>query len=139
MQFGGNPVSMAAVEAVLGVLKSGGLVAEAATKGATLLTALDGLRSRVGACVGDVRGVGLFAGVELVKEGWGGAEEVGEPDEELATWVILELRRKHGVLVSAEGPHGNVLKFKPPMCFSFQDIQTVPSCLSSLESCLFVK
>ena len=112
--FGGNPVSAAIGLAVLDVLEEEGLQAHAARVGARLKA---GLAAMAGthAAVGDVRGRGLFLGVELVRDRSGPT-----PAPEIARYVV-ERMRERGVLLSTDGPDENVLKIKPPMCFSEAD------------------
>ncbi len=82
MQYGGNPVSMAIADAVLSVIEEEELQAHAEEVGSDLLQGLEGLMENH-VCIGDVRGVGLFIGVELVKD-----RESKEPDAELAHTVM---------------------------------------------------
>ena len=63
-------------------------------------------------CIGDVRGSGLFLGIDLVID-----PESKEPDTQLAKHIKNELRER-SILVSTDGPANNVIKIKPPMCFS---------------------
>ncbi|PRY18560.1 aspartate aminotransferase family protein [Kineococcus rhizosphaerae] len=116
--FGGNPVSMAAARAVLRVLREEGLQEHALEVGARFRDALDALAVAHEA-VGDVRGVGLFTGLELVTD-----RSTREPDRDLALAVLEELRER-GVLTSVAGPHGNVLKLRPPLVFAAGDVDTV--------------
>jgi len=81
MQFGGNPVSMAIADAVLSVIEEEGLCGHAEEVGSLLLQGLEGLKEKH-VCVGDVRGVGLFIGVDMVTN-----RETREPDKELAKKV----------------------------------------------------
>ncbi|MFC7753158.1 aspartate aminotransferase family protein [Tsukamurella soli] len=104
--FGGNPVSMAAAQAVLDVIRDEGLIENAAARGKQLLDGLAPMRESF-AVVGDVRVAGLFAGVEIVGAG-------GAPDTATATAVVNTLRDR-GVLLSTAGVHGNVLKIRPPL------------------------
>ncbi|MEO1819115.1 aspartate aminotransferase family protein [Pseudomonas sp.] len=113
--FGGNPVAMAAAQAVLNVIQQEGLQAHSAQMGQRLLTELQGLQSRYQS-IGDVRGAGLFIGLELVQD-----PVTKTPDQKLALDVIEALRER-GVLTSVAGPHGNVLKLRPPLAFQEQDI-----------------
>lgn len=113
--FGGNPVSMAAAQAVLQVIRSEGLQQHAAEVGAQALAAFAQL-GETHPAVGDVRGAGLFIGFELVKD-----RSTREPDRDLALNLLEELRSR-GVLTSVAGPHGNVLKLRPPLPFSQADI-----------------
>ena len=98
--FGGNPVSCAAALAVLDVIADERLQANAARVGARLEAGLHALAEQH-AAIADVRGEGLFLGVEL-----GTAE---------AATVAVEHARDHGVLLSTDGPRRNVLKLKPPL------------------------
>ena len=112
--FGGNPVSCAAGLAVLDVIERDGLVARVRAVGAHLRRGLDALAARH-PVIGDIRGAGLFLGAEIVSDRPGKT-----PDAEGAARIVNELRRKR-VLISASGPHGNVLKLRPPLVFSERD------------------
>lgn len=114
--FGGNPVSMAAAQAVLNVIKEEGLQAHSKKVGALLQAELTKLMDKHD-CVGDVRGAGLFIGFELVKD-----PSTKAPDKALALNLIEELRNTHRVLTSVAGPYGNVLKLRPPLAFQEKDI-----------------
>jgi 4-aminobutyrate aminotransferase-like enzyme len=106
--FGGNPVAAAAALAVLAVIEDEELVASAADVGAYLRQGLLALAGRH-PVIGDVRGDGLLLGVELT-----GA--AGEPAAARAAQVA-EAMRERGILLSATGPAGNVLKIRPPLVF----------------------
>ncbi len=108
--FGGNPVSMAVGHAVLDVIEAEDLQARAATGGRYLLDRFDEMARRH-PVIGDVRGAGLFVGVELVRD-----RATLEPATDEAGLVINHMRQL-GVLASTDGPLDNVLKFKPPMVF----------------------
>ncbi len=108
--FGGNPVAMAAARAVLEVIRDEQLQSRAQETGRYLRTALGALSERF-AVIGDVRGAGLFIGVELVVD-----RAARAPASELTSRLVNELRRRH-VLISASGPHANVLKIRPPLPF----------------------
>ena len=112
--FGGNPVSAAAGMAVLDVLEDEELQPHADRVGARLIGALSDLASRH-AAIGDVRGHGLFLGVDLVID-----RDTKEPDPSLASHV-LEQAVARGVLLSSDGPGRNVLKIKPPLPFADVD------------------
>ncbi|QKJ85093.1 Aminotransferase class-III [Paramixta manurensis] len=113
--FGGNPVSMAAAQAVLKVIHEEQLQEHSRVVGAKLLAELKTLMDKYD-CVGDVRGAGLFIGFELVAD-----RENKTPDKALALDVVEQLRDNH-VLTSVAGPYGNVLKLRPPLAFQEQDI-----------------
>lgn len=112
--FGGSTASCAVGLAVLDVLAKEELQAHARDVGARLVA---GFRELAGShpTIGDVRGSGLFLGVDLVTDA-----DTREPDGPLADAVVAGARDA-GVLLSTEGPGGNVLKFKPPLPFSAAD------------------
>ena len=112
--FGGNPVACAAGLAVLDVLEQDGLQARARRVGEHLFAALRDLEARR-ALIGDVRGAGLFLGVELVRD-----RATLEPATEEASYVVNRLREL-GVLAGTDGPFGNVVKLRPPLIFSEGD------------------
>ena len=112
--YGGNPVSCAIGLAVLDVIAEEGLQGNAGAVGRELLAGLRELRARH-PLIGDVRGLGLFLGVELVRD-----RTTLEPAAEEAGYVASRMREK-GVLVSTDGPLHNVLKIKPPLVFTAED------------------
>jgi 4-aminobutyrate aminotransferase-like enzyme len=112
--FGGNPVSCAIGQAVLDVIEEEGLQARAADVGGWLLRELAGLRDRH-PMIGDVRGRGLFLGIELVED-----RETRAPAAAVAAKVVNRARDR-GVLLSTDGPDHNVIKIKPPLVFSKDD------------------
>ena len=73
--------------------------------------------------VGDVRGTGLFLGVELVED-----RDTRAPAGRVAAYVANRMRDA-GVLVSTDGPHHNVLKIKPPLCFGREDADLLVAAL----------
>ncbi|MBI1872505.1 MAG: aminotransferase class III-fold pyridoxal phosphate-dependent enzyme [Acidobacteria bacterium] len=112
--FGGNPVSCAIGLAVLDVIRDEGLQEHAWQVGGRLLAELKRF-TRDHPVVGDVRGRGLFIGVELVED-----RETLTPAARQASYVINRMRDR-GVLVSTDGPLHNVIKIKPPLVFSASD------------------
>ncbi len=110
--FGGNAVCVAAAQAVLDVIRDEQLQENAAVVGAGLRESLRKLAAEHPG-IGAVRGVGLFAGVELVCPD-------GTPDEAGALALVAELRRRR-VLIGTAGPDNNVLKVRPPLPFSAAD------------------
>jgi 4-aminobutyrate aminotransferase-like enzyme len=108
--FGGNPVAAAAGLAVLETIEAETLQQNALEIGAYLLAELDGVAQRFSQ-VGDLRGKGLYIGVELVRD-----RKSKKPDREAATRIV-DMLRDRNVLVGIAGPHGNVLKIRPPLCF----------------------
>jgi len=113
--FGGNPVSMAAGIAVLDAIEEDGLQENCRVLGARLKDGLEELATRHDA-IGDVRGLGLMLGVELVRD-----RTTKEPASEAAA-EILEHARARGVLIGKGGLFGNVLRIKPPMCITADDV-----------------
>jgi 4-aminobutyrate aminotransferase-like enzyme len=111
--FGGNLVSCAAALAVLAILERERLEARAAETGAYFKARLDALRERFPA-VGDVRGLGLMIGVELVAD-------AGRPDPDLAD-EVLERLKDDGVLAGRTGADRNVLAFQPPLAIERRDV-----------------
>jgi 4-aminobutyrate aminotransferase-like enzyme/Ser/Thr protein kinase RdoA (MazF antagonist) len=109
--FGGNPVSCAIGLAVLEVVEQEGLQQHALEVGRRMLDGLAGLQEKH-PLVGDVRGLGLFVGIELVRN-----RVTLEPAAAEASY-IAERMRDHGILISTDGPLHNVLKIKPPLVFS---------------------
>jgi 4-aminobutyrate aminotransferase-like enzyme len=108
--FGGNPVSCAVGSAVLDVIAEEGLQENALRTGNRLLAGLAGLMERH-PLIGDVRGLGLFIGVELVHD-----RQTLQPAPSEATYIVERLK-EHGILLSIDGPLHNVLKLKPPLVF----------------------
>lgn len=123
--FGGNPVAAAAGLAVLDVIKEEALQENAQKTGAYLLAQLRDLTTR-SACIGDVRGAGLYLGLEFVVD-----KESRAPDREVATQVINALR-DGGVLGGSAGAYGNVLKIRPPLCFREQHADMLVGALDSV-------
>jgi alanine-glyoxylate transaminase/(R)-3-amino-2-methylpropionate-pyruvate transaminase len=113
--YGGNPVSMAAGLAVLEVIDEERLQENCRVTGGRLKTGLQELATRH-RLIGDVRGMGLMLGVELVRD-----RRTKEPAKE-ETLAILEHTRELGVLIGKGGLYGNVLRIKPPMCITAADV-----------------
>jgi ethanolamine-phosphate phospho-lyase len=105
--FGGNPVSCAMGLAVLDVIEEEQLPANAKAVGDHYQSLLRSLQTQYPQ-IGDVRGAGLFLGVELVKP------PSLDPDPTLAKLLKNELRQRH-ILISTDGPYDSVLKTKPPL------------------------
>lgn len=163
--YGGNPVAAAVGQAVLRVVREEGMLAKALSVGGALQAGFRAL-GKAHAEIGDVRGMGLFVGAEIVKPvdfaeraraagvrtdlalvGAARAEEERVSGESApptgqiappAPWkdlaeAIAQQMRERGVLVAVDGPWGNVIKLKPPMCFSHADVRRT---LSELEAAL---
>jgi 4-aminobutyrate aminotransferase-like enzyme len=122
---GGNPVACAAALAVLDVIETEDLINNALHVGNHLISGIRKL-SRRHDLIGDVRGSGLFIGVELVRD-----RETLEaaPDE---TRIVVNALRGQGVLVGIDGPLHNVIKIRPPMVFNAEHANHLLRCLDSV-------
>ena len=109
--FGGNPVACAAGLAVLDVLRDERLQENALAVGTYLKERLAALAAHH-PLIGDVRGMGLFLGVELVRD-----QTTLEPAAEEADHIVQRLREE-GILAGTDGPWHSVLKLRPPLCFT---------------------
>ena len=109
--FGGNPVACAAGLAVLDVLREENLQQNALTVGTQWIRDLRLLQTRH-PLIGDVRGLGLFLGIDLVLN-----RETRAPATRQASYVVNRLREE-GILAGTDGPHHNVIKLRPPLCFT---------------------
>jgi 4-aminobutyrate aminotransferase-like enzyme len=112
--FGGNPVACAAGLAVLDVLEEEKLQQHALRVGAYFIEGLKSLQARY-ALIGDVRGSGLFLGIDLVLD-----RETREAAPLQASYLVNRLR-DCGILAGTDGPHHNVIKLRPPLVFSEAD------------------
>lgn len=113
--FGGNTVAIAAAQATLEVIREERLLDNARAVGTILRDGLVALQQRHGHTIGDVRGTGLYLGVEIVAD-----PETKVPDGPRAAAIVNELRERR-VLISATGRAGNVLKIRPPLVFGEAD------------------
>jgi 4-aminobutyrate aminotransferase-like enzyme len=113
--FGGNPVSCAAGLAVLDVIEEEQLQQNALRVGNGLLCWLEQLRERY-PLIGDVRGSGLFLGLDLVRD-----RATREAATRQASYICNRLRER-GILTGTDGPFHNVIKLRPPLIFSDADV-----------------
>jgi ethanolamine-phosphate phospho-lyase len=157
--FGGSNASVAAGRAVLRAIRDDRLVERAGRAGAVLGAALARVAAAHPEHVRDVRGQGLFWGVEVSR--WAaaaaavadeyddhGEEEEEEKEEEgnaaccwlpapaKAAWVARRMRDASAVLVSVDGVYGNVLKIKPPMCFGAAEARELAAALDAALAAL---
>jgi len=123
--FGGNPVSCAVGMAVLDVIEQEGLQQNALNVGNHLLQRLRALQEEH-ALVGDVRGRGLYIGVELVLDA-----DARTPAGAAASYVANRMRER-GILLSTDGPDHNVLKIKPPLVFTEGDADRLADVLQDV-------
>ncbi|KAM8994029.1 5-phosphohydroxy-L-lysine phospho-lyase isoform 1-T1 [Ara ararauna] len=123
--FGGNPVSCAIGLAVLDVIEKEHLQAHATEVG-NFLTELLKEQKMKHPIIGDVRGSGLFIGVDLIKD-----QAERTPATAEAEYLVTRLKEEY-ILLSTDGPGRNVLKFKPPMCFNKEDARFVVGTIDKL-------
>ncbi len=124
--FGGNPVVCAQGKAVLEVIDHEGLQANSLHVGDYLQAGFRKLAERH-TIIGDIRGKGLMLGVELVRD-----RTTKIPAKEECAQVF-EMAKDMGLLIGKGGFHGNVLRIKPPMCFTTSDADFL---LAVLDLCL---
>jgi ethanolamine-phosphate phospho-lyase len=125
--FGGNPVSCEIGAAVLQVIETESLQPHALEVGNILKKEFGLLQDRH-TSIGDVRGSGLFLGLEMVMD-----PQTKAPATELAGKVINRMKDL-GFLLSTDGPWNQVIKFKPPLCFSVQNASDLVNALDSVLS-----
>lgn len=109
--FGGSTTAAAAGLAVLNVIEEEGMLENSRQVGAYLKLGLHELQDQYH-CIAEIRGAGLYIGLEFSEDG-----DVNRPDVEKAT-ATLNLLRRDQVLVGTVGKYGNVLKIRPPLCFT---------------------
>jgi 4-aminobutyrate aminotransferase-like enzyme len=113
--FAGNAVSCAAAAAVLMVIRRDRIMDNARDVGAYLLGKVEALRARHD-CLGNVRGAGLFVAADIVAD-----RETRASDRDRTTRVVNAMR-DNGVLISACGADHNILKIRPPLIFSRENV-----------------
>jgi len=122
--FGGNPVSCAVALSVLEVIEEEGLQENARNVGNYYKECLKELQEKY-PCIGDVRGSGLFIGIEMVYD------HTLKPNPAIASMIKNKLRERH-ILISTDGPHNNVLKTKPALCFTKANVDTVVDAIGQI-------
>ncbi len=123
--FGGNPISMTQGLATLEVIDAEGIQENAWKVGSHLKNGLLELQERH-RLIGDVRGMGLMLGVELVRD-----RQTKEPAS-AETAELLEMAKDRGLLIGKGGLAGNVLRIKPPMCLTVDDADFLVACLDEI-------
>lgn len=113
--FAGNAVSCAAAAAVLKVIQRDRIMDNAREVGAYFLEKVEGLKQRHG-CLGHVRGAGLFIAADIV------SEKDGQTSDPARTTKVVNAMRENGVLISACGKDHNILKIRPPLIFSRDNV-----------------
>ena len=124
-QYGGNPVSCAIANAVMEVIERENLQENARLVGNHLMSELRKLAKRR-KIIGDVRGVGLFAGIELVRD-----RVTRIPATTEAKHVVSRMKDRK-ILISSDGPDDNILKLKPPMVFTIENVNHLVSTLDEV-------
>lgn len=124
-------MSCSIANAVMDVIENENLQANALHVGEYLLDAGKKLAYDYD-IIGDVRGLGLFVGFEMVK-----SKSCRTPATQEAQWIVDRMKSMHRILISSDGPHENVLKLKPPMVFSRENAEEF---FAAFRECLhFVK
>ncbi len=123
--FGGNPVSCAVGKSVLEVIENKKLQENALIVGKYFLNKLKKIKSKNKKYISEVRGRGLFIGIDIIKN-----SNQLKPNKQLAKKIINFMRNK-GILLSTDGPHDNVIKIKPPLVFNRQNVDNVCENLES--------
>jgi 4-aminobutyrate aminotransferase-like enzyme len=113
--FGGNPVTATAAKAVIDFIDENKLMINAAETGAYLRAKLEETKAKF-PLIGDVRGMGLLQGVELVED-----RETRKPAA-AALGALMESLRENGLLIGKGGTYGNVLRISPPLNISKSDV-----------------
>lgn len=113
--FGGNPISCAIGIEVLNILEEENLAKNAVEVGNYMIEQFKKLAKKY-LIIGDVRGLGLSLGIDIVKN-----PLTKEPDTEFAQTIVNQLKSK-GILAGTDGPFDNVLKIKPPLCFTKKNV-----------------
>ena len=124
--FGGNPVSCAIALSVMEVIENEQLQENAKVVGEYYKSLFKTLQEKHN-CIDDVRGSGLFLGIEIV------SEKTKKPDTKLAQQIKNELRNRH-ILISTDGPYDSVLKTKPPLCFTKENAKEVVGVIDEILS-----
>ncbi len=132
--FGGNPVSMVVGLNVLNIIKKNKYLNHVKLVGDYFINLLIGLQNRVNRSkdrnvyIGDVRGKGLFIGIALVED-----LKSKYPSTHKTEVIVNRLAQKpYFLLLSTDGPFENVIKIKPPICFTKQNADTVVQCLEDV-------
>lgn len=126
--FGGNPLALTAAEAVIDIVNQEKLQENAKSVGDYLKQQLETLKEFKQ--VGDIRGEGLFLGIDIVQQKNG-----KKPSKILAKSIQMDAK-KNGVLISVDGIYGNIIKIKPPIVFSKENADTMICAIrNALKKC----
>jgi len=123
--YGGNPVSVTQGLATLEVIEEEGIQANALRVGDHLKSRLEELQQKH-PLIGDVRGLGLMLGVELV------ADRQSKEPAKAETAELVELAKERNLLLGKGGLYGNVIRLKPPMCITKDDADYIADCMDDV-------
>lgn len=115
--FGGNPVSSATALAVLETIEEEKLMENARVVGEYLMAGLKDLQKQFPELIGDVRGKGLMVGMEL-------ADKNKTPLTQ-ETMRVVEMAKDDGVVIGKGGMYGNVIRIKPPLTITKENVDTM--------------
>ena len=121
--FGGSTLSCRIGKEVLDIVDDEGLQDNARQMGARLITGLKALDQKY-ACIGDVRGMGLFLGLELINQD-------GSEATKICSYVKNRMR-DHRILIGSEGPKDNILKIRPPLTIDQEDVEMILTTLDQI-------
>ena len=121
--FGGSNLSCRTGLEVLDIIEEERLQENARLQGKALTTGLAALQ-KIHPCIGDIRGIGLFIGVELINPDGSEATEISS--------YIKNRMRDHRILIGSEGPKDNVLKIRPPLTIQSDDVEMLLETLSGI-------
>ena len=116
--FGGSTLSCMIGNEVLEIVDDEGLQENAKQMGDRLLTGLRGIKNNFPQ-IGDVRGMGLFLGIDLVKN-----NTIQDEDKDLCTYIKNRMR-DYRILIGSEGPKDNVLKIRPPLTIDSEGVDMI--------------
>jgi alanine-glyoxylate transaminase/(R)-3-amino-2-methylpropionate-pyruvate transaminase len=125
--YGGNPISMTQGLATLEIIDEEGIQANALKIGGHLMNRFNALKEKH-PLIGEVRGMGLMLGIELVRD-----RKTKEPANTEAA-DLMERCRTKGLLIGKGGLYGNTLRIKPPMCITKDDADFLADCLDECMS-----
>jgi len=117
--FGGNPVSCAAANATLAVIRDENIPAHVEKVGAVLRSGLLRLKEKYSRLIGDARGMGLMQAIELVED----ETRKDRTPNAKATLELFEETKKRGLLIGKGGLYGNAIRISPPMTVSEDEVE----------------
>jgi 4-aminobutyrate aminotransferase-like enzyme len=116
--FGGNPISCAAANATIGEIQKKNLLQNAELQGRRLRDGLEGLKRKYPRTIGDVRGMGLMQGVELVED----ETKKNRTPAPAKVSALFEETKRRGLLIGKGGLYGNCLRISPPLTVTTAEV-----------------